>query len=47
MIDLLTKVYKSNGWIRRVGESRTKRVKEFYDLEIDYKNNMYRATERV
>jgi len=46
MGDLLAKVYEKNGWVRTVGESRTKRVLEYYDLAMDQKKNVFTAIEK-
>ena len=46
MADLLNKVYKRESWQRQAGESRTARVKTKYDLELDYKKNIFVAKEK-
>ena len=42
--DLIDKVYKAEGWTKIEGEGRVKRVKNLYDLSIDYRKNRYVAT---
>lgn len=43
MADLLAAIYKREGWVRVAGESRTARAKTKYDLDLDYKKNVFTA----
>jgi len=43
-VELLAKVYAYHGWVRKAGESRTKRVGELYIITVDNKRGVYVAT---
>lgn len=43
MADLLAAIYEREGWTRAAGESRTARAKTKYDLDLDYKKNVFTA----
>lgn len=44
MLELMAKIYKTRGWKRQVGESRTKRCVSEYDIVLDFDNNKFVAT---
>lgn len=46
VVELCAKIYKREGWIRAEGESKLKRIKQLYDLGIDYKRNRFWAVKK-
>ena len=42
--DLLDAIYKAEGWTRREGENRTKRVKALYTITVSHRAGVYLAT---
>jgi hypothetical protein len=46
MTELLSKIYKAEGWKRVAGESRTIRAKELYKLSMEYRPNRFTAVKQ-
>jgi hypothetical protein len=44
--DLIDKVFAAEGWTRREGEVRVRRVKELYALSVDHRRGRYVATRK-
>jgi len=46
-VELTAKIYKLHGWVRQYGESQALRIKQYYTLSIDLKNNWYVAAPKT
>lgn len=44
--DLIDKVFAAEGWTRREGEVRVRRVKALYTLAVDHRRGRYTATRK-